>query len=260
MEIEKNEDNFSKNCAELVIEKNKMEEILIGNITFNERTTFETSKKNNTESESQKLFKIIKDKRGPIYHIKKTGRRTKVLGRKRKNTLYIRNETKHSKDAPDNIVRKIKSWVISGLIRFINKKIKKTEIKGKFYTINGEIAINSTLYYNSKLLNKKLYEILSCDISKKLKVQDLKFNYKLIKKIKEENIYKDIIVILNLNFLNCINHFLGKETIAALIGFENEYTIKKDSIIEYKDKFENFVKNIEDYYKDRIDINKKKNQ
>ena len=32
MEIEKNEDNFSKNSVELVIQKNTMEEILIGDI------------------------------------------------------------------------------------------------------------------------------------------------------------------------------------------------------------------------------------
>ena len=42
-ELLHNQDNFSKNSGELVIQKNTMEEILIGDITFNERTYHQQS-------------------------------------------------------------------------------------------------------------------------------------------------------------------------------------------------------------------------
>ena len=186
------------------------------------------------------------------------------MGRKRKNSLFIRKKTTHSKDSPDNMTRKIKSWVISGLKRFINKKFQKEGIKERLYTLEKTHSYMATSKYNSILLNKKVHEILSYDISKKLKVKDLNINCNVINKIMKENKYKDIIDILNLTFLSCIYHFIGKEKIDALNGFENEFTAKKkESIKDYKDKFYNFVYNIDNYFNKtsfRIETNKNNNQ
>ena len=138
------------------------------------------------------------------------------------------------------------------------KKIIKKDIT-KLYIINNKQAYNTTINYNNKLLKKKVNEVLSEDVSGKIKIEH-EHNKKIIQKILDDKKYNDIIEIFNLDFLDCINHFYGKKTIDSLKGFEKGYQEKKNSINNYKDIFELLVNSYEQYYSDknfRIEMNRK---
>jgi hypothetical protein len=259
----KNIENIEENTRK---EQSNNKEIINNTININETSTFSNSKlkiKINTNGSKKKYFSIKKTKH--------------ILGRKRKNTLYFRKKGEHAKDSYDNMTRKIKYRVISSLIKCINEKFNKInsenkviKLKLKLYTIKGTQSNNITLQYNKDLLKKKIYEILSDDISGKVKIKNEKNNHDIIKSIMEENKYddikdiKDIKNILELTFLECINHFIRKEMKDCLNGFENYYTSEKmNSIKDHKEKFEDFVNNIEKYFNDkefRKEKNKNKNQ
>lgn len=258
----------------IVYEENKK----LDNINYNlkiisEKTTGITLIKNSSDKDRKTIiFKVAKKSNieGKVFIIDKFKRRIKnKKGRRNKHSFLILRKALHGNLVCDNMSKKIKSWTISSIIKFINKKLvikgddngKKTKKKnlGIFHIINRTLTNNIVIQYNRELLQKKIYEILSNNVSKKTKVKDEKHNSKLIEKIKEDNKYIDIINILNLTFLRCINHFIGKEKIESLKGFEKYYQVKIASI-NYVKRFSQFVNNIEKYYSDkdfRIKMNKK---
>ena len=171
--------------------------------------------------------------------------------------------------------RKIKSWVMRYIRKIINEKIKakkpkkKTNKKNKYYLyiIKKSLAYNVSINYNLDLLAKKVEDILSEDVSRKIKGKNIAinkdYNKKIIYKIKEDEEYADVKEILQLTFLDCIKSFMGTKTIECLKGFENKgYISKKDSFEddEFKHRFESFVNNIKEYYTNknfRIQMNGK---
>lgn len=258
----------------IVYEENKK----LDNINYylkitSEKTTGITLIKDSSDKDRKTIiFKVAKKSHieGKVFIIDKFKRRIKnKKGRRNKHSFLILRKALHGNLVCDNMSKKIKSWTISSIIKFINKKLvikgddngKKTKKKnlGIFHIINRTLTNNTVIQYNRELLQKKIYEILSNNVSKKTKVKDEKHNSKLIEKIKEDNKYIDIINILNLTFLRCINHFIGKEKIESLKGFEKYYQVKIASI-NYVKRFSQFVNNIEKYYSDkdfRIKMNKK---
>ena len=210
------------------------------NIYFN---TFQFNKKGN---------KLLKQK-GKYFLIRKRKRKQGDNGKHTK-----------AKASYDNISRKIKSWIISDLIKFINKKFGEKNIKKKLqiklYIINNTQAYNTTINYNINLLEKKACDILSENVSQKVKIK-YDHNKKIIEKILVNKKFDNIIEILNLNFLDCMDHYIGKKTIDLLRGFEAGYKERKKSITDYGKRFESFVNNYEQYYSDknfRILMNRKK--
>jgi hypothetical protein len=235
---------------------------------INENTTLYTTKKRNPEQKifpeqetnlskgkSTKKIKKIKFKYRPI----KTGlyfsiQKRSKKGRNRMKTLYFR-QSRHGVKNCDNILRKIKSWVISDIIKFINQKLKEAnknrkKNKLRLYTILKDQSYNTNINYNRALLGKKMDAVLSDNVSEKTKIKSLYYNKNIINKIKNEN-YDNIIKILNLTFLECINHYIEKETIDCLEGFEEEFKLKKERISKYEDRFLGFVNNIEKYLTDK---------
>lgn len=236
---------------------------------INENDTSDITKTINPEDKrtlskgtTAKEIKFIchQSKKGPVFFIRK--KRIIQRGRKRINTFNFRIP-KHCAKKCDNILRKIKSWVISGIIKFINKKLEEVnknskKNKLKLYTISKEQSYNTKIDYNKKLLGIKIGDILSDKVSMKTKIKDLEHNENIIKQIKEEK-YDNIIEILNLTFLECFNHYFGKERIDCLEGFEEEFKTKKGSISEYEEEFFKVVNDIEAYLSDksfRIGMNK----
>ena len=234
---------------------------------INENTTLYTTKKRNPEQKifpeqetnlskgkSTKIIKKIKFKYRPI----KTGlyfsiQKRSKKGRNRMKTLYFR-KSRHDVRSCDNMMRKIKSWVISDIIKFINKKLKEAKKISKknlrLYTIIKVQSYKTTIQYNRVLLRKKMDDILSDKVSEKTKIKSFDHNKNIINKIKEEK-YDIIKEILNLNFLECINHYIEKEKKDCLEGFEEEFNLKKERISNYKDRFLEFVNNIEKYLYDK---------
>ena len=229
---------------------------------------------NSTDDAKPQIFTVIKYiekkrnlkvNKGKIFEIKKQI----IVLNKKENTI------RHTNQDCDNMSRKIKSWVIDYVRKIINKKIKDKEAKKQarkknnyyLYIIKKSQAYSIKINDNSNLLVKKVEDILSEDISKKIKGINIKINIdhnkKIIQKIKENEEYSDIIEILQLEFLDCIKNFMGKKEIECIKGFENNGYISKKKLLkddESKSRFESFVNNIEKYYKDkpfRIEMNKK---
>ena len=231
------------------------------NIQLNNEISTDSSllKKQSIPSKKYIFYTIKKQIKGKIFLIKKL---KKKLNRQGKPII-------HSKKSCDNMSRKIKSWVIFDLIKFINKKLGEKILKPeniRLYIINKNVSYNIKIDYNRELLKKKVEDILSNDISQKIKnkkiKKDLEYNKKIIIEIKnnKNNKFDDIIKILDLELLDCIQHFIGNKKIDVLDGFEDLYNNKKLKINNYKNSFENFVKNIEKYYTDsefRINMNNK---
>ena len=168
--------------------------------------------------------------------------------------LYSRL-SRHNMESCDNMLRKIKSWVISDITKFINKKLEKVnenskKNKLKLYTILKDQSYNTNIEYNRQLLEKKMDDILSDKVSKKTKIANCNYNKIMINLIKEKK-YDNIIKILNLTFLQCINHYIDKERIDCLEGFEGGFKLKKESISPYEDIFLKFVYNIQRYFSDK---------
>lgn len=215
---------------------------------------------NSTNDSKIQLFKVTKYRKITKKTIVKKGNyflitKQRIFLKRKENTI------RHSKLACDNITRKIKSWVIDYLRKIINRKIKeKEEKKGTkkkmikyLYIINKNTAYKTKINDNLNILKKKVEEIFSEDISKKIKCVNIMndYNKKIIEKIKKD---KELNAILQLEFLDCIKNFMGEKEIECLKGFENEgYFSKKKALEnnEYKKKFESFVNNIEKYYTDK---------
>ena len=91
-------------------------------------------------------------------------------GRKKKNSINIYSQN-HSRDNSDNCRVKIKCHFNNFIIDFFNKLIKKKFNKQiyKFRKLPYDISKNVSKKYNKELLNKKIEEILTMEISGKYK-------------------------------------------------------------------------------------------
>lgn len=148
----------------------------------------------------------------------KEEKKPKILGRKRKNS----NETgEHNKYSQDNIIRKIKTIVLSYLLIFINKfinNIYKGNI-GKGKKIKELKKMNPEqikILGNKKFLYKNLKDIFSEHISTKYTSLDLDHNKILIEKlINEKDSDKKIKFekLFSLTFVDCLNHIIKNHII-----------------------------------------------
>ena len=160
------------------------------------------------------------------------------------NDKIDNKEKTQEKKEPDyrieNFIKKIKTFVFKSIFRYVNSLIKgRTKLK----KIENKVARNTDSKYNKELLKTRLEDILSVGISTKYKIQNKKYNKKIIEKLYEENNQK-VIDILNMELKDFINKFKDNPT---LKGYYESYidNIKK----EYSD---NYVRTFESYF-DRFD-------
>lgn len=194
---------------------------------------------------------------------KKDSENKKRLGRKKKDS----NDTgKHNKLSDDNLIRKIKSNILKIIRKYIDKIICKIYNKAKRYgepekkllPLCKNIVNNSTVDCNKELLNKKLKDIFSEDISRRFLKYDKKHNKILIERLlneKDETKVKQFKSIFDLTFLDCLRHFRGEIVIKELNRMENldGFLEKLNADYEYKIKFKDYVKRFE-----KILFNKKR--
>jgi hypothetical protein len=131
------------------------------------------------------------------------------MGRKKK---FDFNKGKHTKNTPDNIIRKIKSNFFSFIHNLLNKSLTNKDIK--FLKLSSEINKELKRDFNIKLLNRTIRDIYeNTEISTKLRKQS-KVNYninrEIISKIYEENIEEQTIKILNLTYFELFQIFRSK--------------------------------------------------
>lgn len=227
--------------------------------------------------------------------IKELSTRKTNRGRYKKNDQssinYVPNvndysDKRHSKYSLDNIILKIKTLIIKELILFLNNKItkiyksdefhselkkllEKHSIKNAFeytlynienmfkrkqilFNLNGNFVLKSNTNDDKKLLNKKIKEIVSKDISGKFKNYNSEHNKFIIEVIQENDEIKKI---LDLTFLDCVNHFCLEKTNENLTDFANWNTyfekIEEEDGEEYKKCFYEVLVNFENFVSSR---------
>jgi len=134
----------------------------------------------------------------------------KTLGRKRRNKTP-------NKYSYDNLIIKIKYFLIKTILNFVNNSLQEEQI-GTRKLVN----INQNIIRNIKR-DSTLKEIFSSDISSKFKKLDKNYNKKIIEEIYLSSNKEKIINILNMTLSQCINHLIKKEYYPELKGLENEY-------------------------------------
>lgn len=191
-------------------------------------------------------------------------KKPRKLGRKRK---YIYGG-KHNKFSNDNMTRKLKSKLFDAILKILNKSFassifetsknnlnKINNIKPFFLKIKQEIIKNINVNNNLTLLNSKLKDIFSNEVSKKVTSFGINYNKSLINIIYKENKHKKVISILERTFLECLEQFRGTKNFNELKGLEEDYKnvindlIEKGEKNEYISKFKNFVNDFEEIYK-----------
>ena len=160
----------------------------------------------------------------------------------------------YNKFSDDNVLRKIRSVVLNNVLAFINDNIKK---------MNSDLDNNSLKYlqlfklkqnetnkgrvgYNKKLLNRTLKSIFSEDISNKYSRYSPKHNKDLIEQLlneKDETKREFFNKILNLTFVDCLNHFRGSAIIEELNGLKKfEQYFKELQVGNYKEMYKKILK------------------
>lgn len=234
----------------------------------------------NTKEKTDNKIEIIPKPK--VFYIEKIKKEKKVnknksknlLGRKRnsdkENSEKNSNKKQHTKNAFDNISRKIRGKIFGAVLIFLNKVFNEEEEidlddpifpKGKqrkrkipiqnvsFLQINQEIIIQNNVSENLELLNKTLREIFSGSVSKKVKNYGLDHNQLLIQKIKESKGKARTNKILDMTFLQCLEHFRKSKMYEELSGLELQYDNMIEEMNEKHEKeyMDNFVECLNNY-------------
>jgi hypothetical protein len=241
--------------TDLNTEKNSKDEVKTGSIENFEK------KENKEETEyliKGEIFSINKEPKMIIEEKEKEPKEKQFLGKKRL-------DENHTKNAFDNIVRKIKSKLFGAIIIILNKsleeknKVEKNDKRGKkgerknecFLKPEQQIILQTNVKENLELLDMKLREIFSKKVSEKVKnyskEHQLDYNKNFIEKIKDDPKKQKTNEILDMTFFQCLEHFRGSQKYEALNGLEIEYENVIEEMnddIEYKD---NFIENLRKY-------------
>ena len=131
-----------------------------------------------------------------------------VCGRKKDKDKKNGHKGAHTKDSPDNIIRKIKSFFGKSLYLFIKRSFMHEEDLLKLV-----IDVNKNLKkdYNEKLFITKLRDLFTdSDISVKYKLKKVKSNAELINKVYNEKKEEAVMKILDLTYIEAFNIFRRK--------------------------------------------------
>ena len=194
---------------------------------------------------------------------------SKTSTKKNKNTKLERKgkgdnkKGKHNRFSDDILRRKCKHIILKFLFIFINETIKtvyNNNIGNGYFikqllTLNKKQKSNTSIKYNQEFLYKSLRDIFSDDISSKYTNYNLEHNKLLIKELiseKDEEKIKYFQNLFSLNFLQCLKHFRGQESIKELEGMKlfneikNELNTEDDDNEDYKKALENYINKYED--------------
>ena len=169
------------------------------------------------KSKKTKNKKCLKNKNKPKATIdkKETNKNKEVkCGRKSLNSSDT-TQGNHKKDCPDNIIKKIKAFLFSSVIEYVQDYININKInikeKIKLLTLDYKNVNKLEKKFNLEILNQPLKDLISRKISSKYKShQD--FNKNIIKKVLDEEKNNDKInSLLNMTFGNWIDIFTYKK-------------------------------------------------
>ena len=177
----------------------------------------------------------------------------------------MENQEEHTKFSDDNMRRKCKHLLIKNLRIFINELINivydgnigNSIFRKELKIINQKQISNATVNFNKLFLKKKLGEIFSEDISSKYTNLPLNHNKIIINQLinEKDEVKKNIFEkLFNLEFIECLDHFIAKKYIPLLEGLKCFNDIKNIDIIERYEDGEEYCKLLEYYFKNFDDI------
>ena len=275
-----NQENFASDNINLFFEPTINKEDSTKAEAFStEKTSNSTDVKDEKEKEKEnKIFEITKEpkKIKDSEEIKEL-KEFKLLGQKRESE-------NHNKFAFDNLVRKIKSKLVSAILIILNKSLQKeekTEIKTPlketkkqkkgdiksecFLKPEQSIMLDTKVKYNLDLLKMTLREIFSKNVSEKVKnyskEHQLDYNKNFIEKIKDDERKEKTNAILDMTFLQCMEHYRGSKRYDVLSGLEIEYEKDIEQMsddVEYMENFIEHLKYFEILYANKKSRNSKK--
>ena len=129
------------------------------------------------------------------------------------NTIKEKSGRKYNFDI---LRRKLKILVINKAFKFIQSKIKNNGDKLK--KIEANVKREKKIDEERIFMNKTLGEIFSNKVSSKNKTIQDKTNFNKDKIDKLRNSNNELKNIFDITFIQCLNHFIGKESIELLNG------------------------------------------
>lgn len=183
-------------------------------------------------------------------------------GIKTKRPTKPKKEKKpHTKFSYDNLKRECKHLVIENVMDFINEKINIAYdgnigdglFKKQLMKLNQEQKKNSSVEFNQIFLTKTLKEILSQNITKRIKFYKEDHNKVLINRLIEEK-KEEFESLFNLTFIDCLDHFIGNKKIEELEGLTLFSELKNSILEKYENDGESYYNNLELFMKDFKDI------
>jgi len=197
--------------------------------------TSNTTTTNNT-SNIKPLFKIEKEEEKKLLEKKTNRGRLKNEFKNENSENDYENKNKiHDKKSLDNMKNKIQVNAINCLRKCVNclkfhfdKKKDKKEI---FRDIDANFKKNVKNKEFEEMKKKKLYEILTQNISSKYLNYEKDYNHQLYEKMKKESVYKELIEFLNEDFLYFFqNVYYKKERTINFhkYGLDTEITLSNE--------------------------------
>ena len=178
-------------------------------------------------------------------HNQNKNKTKKVLGRKRKKDILEESDDgEHTKDSEDNKIRKIKVYLRNAILDIINSEIQEIKkendlrvtIEGKEFEVIELLKINqkqikdTSVRRNKKLLEDKLSDIFSVDISGSYDKYPKCFNkYVITKLLYEFNSNSKIVKIFGMTFLDCLKYYRKDQSVilndefSCLKGLEKHF-------------------------------------
>ena len=163
-------------------------------------------------------------------------------------------EEEKFKNRNDCLRKKLKHLVLKNFLSFINKKIKNKNNHIKL--LDYSIIEKTTILYEKSFMYKTLGTIFSDKISKKytsLTEYERENNNNINIKILKEN--KELKDILDITFIQCLNHYIGKVSNDKLKGMK--------AFEQYKSKDENHKRKLKRYglnYEELVNNSKKRDK
>ena len=191
--------------------------------------------KNDEKNLENNLF--LNKKRKNAKNNNKTPKENKRRGRKKMNDE--RDIAEHTKHSEDNMITKIKTFIINAIIVLLNNSFIHLSFSDfssknkKFLKISPKIYITKQRDTNLKMLKSTTKDLLYNDICTKFKNNSVKkdHNKKLIDDIYSQRTETDVIKILDLTFGEFLDFFRGT--------IPNELKTKLSLITNVRTKFMN---------------------
>ncbi len=179
--------------------------------------------KKKRQRKTDQEFEIMKNEYNKYETINKRGRTTK-------NNRYIGC---HNKFSGDNMIKKVKGYLLDYCLTFINNVLYKYKegSRGALLKLDYKIKDSINQKKDLNILNMPLKDLFSNEITSKIKSkkEEKDFNKKKLEKILNEETDDTIIFILNMRFIDWFDVFTFKKTLEEVV---NQYNNNNNKYID----------------------------